>query len=295
MICVIKLELLFRQELDELVLKGGCSEKQKGKFEKWVQDANLARNSGSLKKNLNQYDKAEGILTWYTFAPLFRMNEELRILSINAFLEPLLGPNAITSPVEIVLEKRLLSSTNYLDSIPYEHPVLYVRKEIDRHRQKKTRLENYTHIDFFIESDDLMIPIEAKFTSDVETQRDYNCVRNQIARTIDVAIEAAKKARNTKKVVFLLCVPERLYNRGRFYFYKMKDYENLNNLKHDIPHQASSLDTYFAAAHTVYWKDVASVIIGNAIKWNLLSNNEIDTLKIFYEERLIELSINPSS
>ena len=292
---MIKLELLFSQELDELVLKGGCSEKQKGKFEKWVQNAELARNSESLDSTLNQYDKAEGLLTWYTFAPLFRMNEELRILTINAFLEPLMGPNVITSSVEIVLEKRLLSSTNYLDSIPYEHPVRYIRKKIDRHRKKKTRLENHTHIDFFIESDRLIIPIEAKFTSDVEIQRDYNCVRNQIARTIDVAIEAAKKAKTTKKVVFLLCVPERLYNRGRYYFYKMKDYENLKHLKHDIPHQASSLDTYFTAAHTIYWKDVASVIIGNAIKWNLLSNDEIDALKIFYEERLIELSIDPSS
>ncbi len=292
---MIKLKLLFQQELDELVLKGACPKKQKRDFEDWVKNAELARNSGSLDSKLNQYDKAEGLLTWYTFAPLFRMNEELRIMTINELLEPLIGPNAITSLVDIVIEKRRFSSTNYLDSIPYEHPVKYIRREIERHRQKGKRLEGATNIDIFIESDNLIIPIEAKFVSDIDTEKRYNCIRNQIARTIDVAIEAAKKAKDTKKVVFLLCVPERLNNRGRLYFYKMKDYENLKHLKHDIPHQASSLDTYFEAAHTVYWKDVASVIISNAIKWNLLSNNEIDALRIFYEERLIELSINSLS
>lgn len=293
--CVIKLELLFHQELDELIKKGVCSEARKRKFENWIQNAELARNSGSSNARMNQYDKAEELLTWYTFAPLFRMSEELRILTINEFLEPLIGPNAITSPPDMNLEKVLLPSKSYLDSIPYEHPVKYVREEIERHRKKGLPLEGRTHIDFLIESDELIIPIEAKFTSDIDIQVTYNCVRNQIARIIDVAIEAAKEAKRKKKIIFLLCVPEQLYNRGRLYFYKMKDYESLERIKHDIPHQAISIDTYFSSAHVVYWKDVASVIISNAIKWNLLTKDEINVLKKFYEERLIELSINLSS
>ncbi len=292
---MIKLELLFHQELDELIEKGACSEERKRKLEKWVQNAELARNSESLTAKMNQYDKAEELLTWYAFAPLFRMSEELRRSTINEFLEPLIGPDAIISSPDMSLEKILRPSKSYLDSIPSEHPVKYIRKKIERHRKNGLPLDGHTHIDFLIESNELIIPIEAKFTSDITTQVTYNCVRNQIARTIDVAIEAAKRAKNKKKVVFLLCVPEQLYNLGRMYFYKMKDYESLEKIKHDLPHQATSIDTYFSSAHVVYWKDVTSIIISNAIKWDLLTKNEIDTLEKFYEERLIELSIKQMS
>jgi hypothetical protein len=286
-----ELELLYHQELDELIKHGVYSEARKKKLESWVEKAEIARNSGSLDKRKNQYDKAEELLTWYTFAPLFRMSEELRILTINEFLEPLIGSNAITSAPELYVEKMLPSSTSYLDSITSEHPVKYIREKMEQHRKKGSRLEGFTHIDFLIESDELIIPIEAKFTSDIDVQREYNSVRNQIARTIDVTVERAKKTM-VKKVIFLLCVPEQLYNCGRLYYYKMKDYESLEKIKHDIPHQATSIDTYFSSAHVVYWKDVASVIISNTIKWNLLTKDEINMLEKFYKERLIELSIN---
>ncbi len=288
---LIMVELLFKKELDELIERDTTSEERKSKFENWVQNAELARDSGSLDTRMNQYDKAEELLTWYTFAPLFRMNKESRTVTINEILEPLVGSDTITSSPDMTLEMILPPSASYLKAISNEHPVRYVRKEVERHRKKGMALEGHTHIDFFIESEEVIIPIEAKFTSDIDIQVTYNCVRNQIARTIDVAIEVAKKAKCKKKVIFLLCVPERLHNKGRLYYYKMNEYENLEHIKDDIPHQASSFDAYFSSAHVVYWKDVASIIIRNAIDLKLLTDDELVQLTRFYEERLIELSI----
>jgi len=191
----------------------------------------------------------------------------------------------------LYVEKLLPASQSYLDSISDNHPVKYIRERIESHRKKGKPLESHTHVDFLIESDEVFIPIEAKFTSDIEVQREYNATRNQIARIIDVSIEAARKAKTKKRVIFLLCVPERFYNKSRLYFYKMKDYERIEEIKQDIPHQATYLNTYFSSAHVIFWKNASSIIIGNAIKWNLLTKNEIYLLKQFYDERLIELSL----
>ncbi len=40
------------------------------KLKAWVEQANSARNTGNLEPYPNQYDKAEELITFYTFAPL---------------------------------------------------------------------------------------------------------------------------------------------------------------------------------------------------------------------------------
>ena len=187
---------------------------------------------------------------------------------------------------------RIFPEVQYLDTTkPLHEYAEYIREEIERHRKQGIPLEKHTHIDILIETDELIISIEAKFTSDIDYQTTYSCIRNQIARTIDVSMEAAKRAQPPKKVLFLLCVPRVLHNESRYYYYKMKDYENLENLKHDLPHQTESFETYFDSAHVIFWEDVASRIIRNAMEWKLLDSDELNALKEFYDERLIELSL----
>lgn len=40
------------------------------KLNAWVENSNSARDTKDLNKKLNQYDKAEELITFYTFAPL---------------------------------------------------------------------------------------------------------------------------------------------------------------------------------------------------------------------------------
>jgi len=285
-----KMKLLFQEELDELIKLGTFTEERKTRYEKWVSNAKRARNIGSFDASMNQYDKAEELLTWYTFTPLLRMNTEQRLGTINEILKQSVGLNVVVSCPYLNFDKMLSPPKGYFDSISMEHPIKYIQEEIERHRKSGLPLETHTHVDFLIETDELIIPIEAKFTSDIDYQRTYNCIRNQIARTIDVSIELAKTAKPSKKVIFLLCVPRYLYNKGRYYYYKMKDYENLENVKQDLPHQAKSIEAYFDSAHAVFWEDVASIIIRNSMRWKILTSEELNTLKEFYDERLLELS-----
>jgi len=287
----VRMKLLFLKEMDELIEKEEFTEERKEKYRKWVANAEAARNAGSLDETMNQYDKAEELLTWYTFAPMLRMNTEQRIITINKFLNPLLGSDVVVSNPRLNFEKMLLPSESYYGNIAADHSVRYIREEIESHRKRGMLLEKHTHIDLLMETDELIIPIEAKFTSDIDYQTTYSCNRNQIARTIDVSMEAAKRAQPPKKVLFLLCVPRGLYNQGRYYYYKMKNYENLENLKHDLPRQTASFERYFHSAHVIFWEDVASTIIGNAMEWKLLDSDELNALKAFYDERLIKLSL----
>lgn len=247
------MKLLFWEEINDLIRKGKFSEERKKKYKEWTANAKRARNTGSSDEKMNQYDKAEELLTWYTFAPLPRMNTEQRIITSNKFLEPLLGSDVVVSHPSLNFEKLLLPPHSHFDEISADHPVKYIREEIKRHRKQEIPLEGHTHIDILIETDELIIPIETKFTSDIDYQTTYSCIRNQIARTIDVSMEMAKRPQPPKKVLFLLCVPRNLYNKGRYYYYKMRDYEELENLKHDLPHQTKSFETCFHSAHAIFW------------------------------------------
>lgn len=63
-------------------------------------------------------------------------------------------------------------------------------------------LETNTHVDFFVETDSLLILVETKFTSDISGQTTFNPNRNQLARLIDVGISAIQE--KSKKLVVLL-------------------------------------------------------------------------------------------
>lgn len=85
--------LLFLEEMDTLIERGESSEKRKKRYEKWIADAERARASDKpiLDEKLNQYDKAEELLTWCTFAPLLKMKTEQRVTTLNEVLKRLLA------------------------------------------------------------------------------------------------------------------------------------------------------------------------------------------------------------
>jgi hypothetical protein len=62
------------------------SEERSKKLNEWISNANLVEETKDLNKKLNQYDKAEELITFYTFAPLVlsldRVGLTNRILSL---------------------------------------------------------------------------------------------------------------------------------------------------------------------------------------------------------------------
>jgi hypothetical protein len=88
--------------------------------------------------------------------------------------------------------------------------------------------------------------IEAKVLSDISYQITYDAARNQIARNIDVMLEANDglcpplDKRDPEKTLFLLLTSRRLKEPpiSRLYSYKFNEYKNdPNSLKRDLQHR----------------------------------------------------------
>ena len=286
------MRLLFEKELDELISQGLLTVERKKKFFSWVTDAAKARSKKILTAKENQYDKAEELLTWYTFAPLVRMSRHQRNEVICTLLKEVLFDISFKSDFQIFFEKIVPPPKPYLKSLEkriLEHPVRYIRQEGERHRQGKLPLEGETHIDLLIESEELLIPIEAKFTSDISHGITYDVERNQIARIIDVTIEKAKKSAPNKKIIFLLCVPKRfLKSKSRLYSYKLEEYKkDLNKLQGEIEHRSLEELELITSIGAITWEKAIEIIYGSLVKYNLVSNKELKILREFYSERKI--------
>jgi hypothetical protein len=216
------------------------SEDRINKLKAWIEKANSARDADNLEAFPNQYDKAEELITFYTFAPL--------VLSLNrvGLTNHILGLAGISpfeeNVVSVGLEKQYSPPTGYLHWFKNEvknHPVRYIRERSVDHLKTNKPLESRTHVDAFIETDKLLIFFEIKFTSDIAHSTTYNPYRNQLARLIDVGLDAAKC--NRKKVLILLSTPSTFYEgRSRFYFYKVQDYANPLMIKRDIGWRTAS-------------------------------------------------------
>ncbi len=204
------------------------------KLEAWVARANSARETNNLEAYPNQYDKAEELITFYTFAPL--------VLSLNkvGLVNRILGLAGISAYEENVssvgLERQYRAPEEYLlwlkDNVK-THPIRYIRKIAERHEPKKP-LESKTHVDAFIETDKLLILFEVKFTSDIAYSTTFNPARNQLARLIDVGLEWNKH--NGKEVLVILSSPHSLYeNKSRFYCCKVHEYSDPLVIQKDLP------------------------------------------------------------
>ena len=99
--------LLFESELNR---QGNdrLSKERKAKLVSWVEKSSKARlsdnSSDSIDRIKNQYDKAEELLTWYTFAPLLRMSQEQRDSTVKTLLKDIYPEVASEGGFEIGFE-----------------------------------------------------------------------------------------------------------------------------------------------------------------------------------------------
>jgi hypothetical protein len=203
------------------------------KLKDWVENANSARGTKNLEAKLNQYDKAEELITFYTFAPLVLSqnkvglaNRILALADVSAYEE---------NVVDVGLERQYRPPEVYLKWLKGDvkkHPIRYIRERADKHQPK--RLESNTRVDAYIETDKLLSFFEIKFTSDISHSTTFNPWRNQLARLIDVGLDVNEH--NGKEVLVILSTPRRLYERkSRLYYYKMKEYANPMLIHEDMP------------------------------------------------------------
>lgn len=143
---------------------------------------------------------------------------------------------------------------NYLrkkENFPKHHFIPYV---LDC-AYGKNNLEGSTQVDAIIlnENNGFAALIEAKVLSDISIDITYDCVRNQIARNIDVMISENDERKNLcpplklikkDRILFLLLTPRMFKNNypfSRLYSYKMKEYRDkqlgLSALQKDLPHR----------------------------------------------------------
>ena len=203
------------------------------KLKAWVENANIAEEKENLDSKLNQYDKAEELITFYTFAPL--------VLGLNrvGLINRILGLAKISAYEENVadagLERQYKPPAGYLRWLRNDvkkHPVSYVRQQADK-RKPNQPLESNTRVDAFVETDKMLIFFEIKFTSDISHSTTFNPCRNQLARLIDVGLEANKL--NGKKVLVVLSTPRKLFEkRSRLYYYKVQEYTDSAMIAKDI-------------------------------------------------------------
>jgi hypothetical protein len=202
-------------------------------FNNWIENANKAEESRSLRSKDNQYDKAEELITFYTFAPL-ELREDRRevvqqILALGGIKEH------VEEPLALAFEKQLEPPKSYLEWLARkqsEHPIRYVREQGREHARAGKPLETNTHVDVVLEAKNLLILVEVKFTSDISYQTTFNAHRNQLARTVDAGISRLKK---DQRLVVLLCSPSEFYRKkSRLYYYKLQEYTDFSKIKDDI-------------------------------------------------------------
>lgn len=259
------------------------------KYRNWVEEAEKARRkTGSLSAKENQYDKAEELITFYTFAPLEHKNVPSHVK--NKVVEQILSLVGINEPVrevEIHFEKDLQPPDNYLKWLSEKvkkHPIMYIRREAE----KKRILEGPTQVDAIIETDNLLILIEVKFTSDISPYTKFGLIRNQIARLIDVGI--SKALARHKKLVVLLCTPSELFQRrGRLYYYKMQEYSEPFNIQKDIPWR--NIKEINETLKKATWSSLEKIIgtVYRNVK-QYLDSKEFIEAEGFFRERMVWVS-----
>ncbi|MGD0644316.1 MAG: hypothetical protein ABSA75_05360 [Candidatus Bathyarchaeia archaeon] len=205
------------------------------KLKTWVEQANMARNKGNLEPYPNQYDKAEELITFYTFAPLVLSSN--KVVLTNQILTVAGINQSADSVVSLCLEKQYPPPAGYLSWIKDEvknHPVRYIREKAINRLKANQPLESNTHVDAFIETNNFIIFFEMKFTSDISYGTTFNPARNQLARLIDVGLEVAK--RKGKKLLVFLSTPNTPYSlKSRLYYYKIQEYASPLMIQKEIP------------------------------------------------------------
>jgi hypothetical protein len=258
------------------------SEEYLKKPRSWVQ--NPAKNSNSMNPKLNQYDRAEELITFYTFVPLVLslnrvglVNRILALANVSAFEE---------NVADLGLERQYKPPNGYLQWIMNEakkNPISYVRKQAELQKLIQP-LESRTHVDAFIETDKLLIFFEVKFTSDISYSTTFNPIRNQLARLIDVGLDLNEH--NGKEVLIIIATPRKLFEKkSRLYCYKIKEYSDPEKIKEDIEWRSlSSIKDNVLAVRWIALEDLINVLYKD-----FKHDDKKDALEFFKEKNLIQL------
>ena len=250
------------------------------KLKRWIENADKARKSNNLDPYPNQYDKAEELITFYTFAPL--------VLSLNrvGLTNRILGLAGVSpyeeNVVDVGLERQFRSPAGYLHWLRNEvksHPIRYIREQSTNHSKTNKPLESRTHVDAFIETDKLLIFFEIKYTSDIANSTTFNPYRNQLARLIDVGLELAKCS--GKEVLVLLSTPSKLYeSRSKLYYYKVQEYSDPLMISRDIAwRNVSEIRDNLLAVKWIALEDLINALYKD------FSHPDKDEALVFFRER----------
>ena len=124
-----------------------------------------------------------------------------------------------------------------------------------------------------------LIFFEIKFTSDISYETTFNPERNQLARLIDVGLEANKE--NGKEVLVSLSKPKRFFeSRSRLYCYKIKKYDNLKFIHQDLPWR--NIDEIRDNLLKVTWIPLENLI---ETLYTDSKHNDVEEAKVFFKER----------
>ena len=273
------MRLLFKEAIQTCF---NTSDERLKKLNTWVENSDSVRDTKDLNKKLNQYDKAEELITFYTFAPLVlsldRVGLTNRILSlanVSAYEE---------SVEEVALEKQFTPPKEYLQWLRKQcddHPIRYVREQA-KMRKENQPLEGKTHVDAFVQTDKLLIFFEIKFTSDISYDTTFNPERNQLARLVDVGLEVNKH--NGKQVLVILSAPRRFFEKkSRLYYYKIAEYTHPEKIKEDINWR--SLSTIRDNVLAVRWVALEDLI--EALYKDFEHEDKKEALEFFKDRNLM--------
>jgi hypothetical protein len=267
--------------LFEDIAKDHLSKERIRKYEAWLEKAGRAKESRSLDNRDNQYDKAEELITFYTFAPLDLREDKKQVV------QEILGFCGIGEPIEepltLAFERQLSPPRAYLEWLAREvskHPIRYVREQGRKHAEAGKSLETNTHVDVIVEAKNLLILVEVKFTSDISSQTTFNVHRNQLARTIDAGMSRLKK---DQRLVVLLCSPSEFHRKkSRLYCYKLQEYADLKKIKDDIGwRELTEIKKHLLSVAWVPLEKVIEVIYRN------LDFPQSDEARAFFKERIL--------
>ena len=274
------MKLLF----EEIAGKPFITQERVEKLRDWVQNADRVReNKDSSDKRANQYDKAEELITFYSFAPLALRKDRkevfqnvLRLVNIK---------EDVDGKIELGFEKHFPPPKGYLKWLQKEvsnNPVKYVREQGQNHIEKNKPLETQTHVDALIESDNLVIFVEMKITSDISVQTTFNPYRNQLARLVDVGIQVAME--EGKRLIVLLCSPSAFFvTKSRLYFYKIKEYADYKEIYKDIGWRSQEdIEKYLLS---VSWIPIEELI--RIIYSNFEHSDKKEALDFFVERNIV--------
>lgn len=154
----------------------------------------------------------------------------------------------------------------------------------------KKNIEGPTRVDAMIinpdNDNDFSVIIEAKVSSDISVSTTYDLSRNQIARIIDVMLEANGdmgepfNKRDPEKTIFLLITPEIFKGDkpneqvSRFYGYKMREYmdqeKGVECLKKDLPHRTEEvLKNIPSRIGWLTWEDIKKEVNSQCPPWDI--------------------------